>query len=155
MWGIKLNIKTSLGQQELEDFKKSEDWLDKWKRTHGIREMERLRGLCGEYDLKNFRDSGSFFKSLPSKGLAKKEKKKQRWKEIEVASDCCFFRQYWWWESWQTNCHLKKQKPSMFSWSQCCKKLGSSPLFFEPKVLVHLEIMEKILEQLNRPIIQE
>lgn len=37
-----MNIKSSLDQAELENFKKFEGWLDKSKWIHGTREIERL-----------------------------------------------------------------------------------------------------------------
>ena len=91
-----MNIKQSLNRPELDGFKASEGWLDKWKLSHGIREkqisgesldvpittieswMERIKELCSGYDDKdilNMDESGCFFKALPTKGLAQKGKK--------------------------------------------------------------------------------
>ena len=91
-----INIKGLLNNPDLNDFKDCEGWLDKWKLSYSIREMqisgesfdvwevtvgswmERLRELCKEYQLRdiwNIDESGCFFKALPSKGLAQKGKK--------------------------------------------------------------------------------
>ena len=96
-----MNIKDLLNKPDLNDFKASEGWLDKWKHSYGIREkqisdesfdvsevtigswMERLRKLCKGYQLKdiwNVDESGYFFKALPSKGLAQKM---LRWKKCK------------------------------------------------------------------------
>ena len=66
-----MNIKQSLNQLELDSFKASDGWLDKWKLSHGIKEkqisgesldvsqttveswMERIRELCKGYDQKD------------------------------------------------------------------------------------------------------
>ena len=66
-----MNIKDLLNNPDLNDFKASEGWLDKWKLSYGIREkqisgesfdgsevtvgswMERLRELCKGYQLKD------------------------------------------------------------------------------------------------------
>ena len=91
-----LNIKDLLSNPDLNYFKTSEGWLDKWKLSFGKRGkqisgesfdvsevtvsswMELLRELCKGYQLKdiwNMDESVCFFKALPSKGLAQKEKK--------------------------------------------------------------------------------
>ena len=91
-----MNIKQSLNRPELDGFKASEGWLDKWKLSHGIKEkqisgesldvskttieswMERIQELCKGYedkDIINMDESGCFLKDLPTKGLAQKGKK--------------------------------------------------------------------------------
>ena len=91
-----MNINQSLKQPELDSFKATEGWLDKWKLSHGIREkqisgesldvskttieswMERIKELCKGYDHKdnlNMDESECFFKALPTKGLAQNGKK--------------------------------------------------------------------------------
>ena len=91
-----MNIKDLLKNPDLNDFKASKGWRDKWKLSYGIREkqisgesfdvsevtvgswMERLRELCKGYQLKdiwNMDECGRFFKALSSKGLAQKGKK--------------------------------------------------------------------------------
>ena len=90
-----MDIKDLLNNPDLNGFKASEDWLDKWKLSYSIREkeisgeffdvlevtvgswMERLRELCKACQLKdiwNMDESGCFFKALPSKGLVQKGK---------------------------------------------------------------------------------
>ena len=91
-----MSIKQSLNLPELDGFKASEGWLDKWKLSHSIKEkqisgesldvsqttmeswMERIKELCKGYDQRdilNLGESGCFFKALPAKGLAQKGKK--------------------------------------------------------------------------------
>ena len=105
-----MNIKDLLNNADLNDFKASEGWLDKWKLSYGIRKkqisgksfdvsevtvgswMERLRELCKGYQLKdiwNMDENCSLFKALLSKGLAQKGKK--RWKKLKAKNDSCFF----------------------------------------------------------------
>ena len=104
-----MNIKDLLSNPDLNDFKASEGWLDKWKLSYGIREkqisgessdpsevtvgswMERFRELCKGYQLKdiwNMDESGCFLKALPSKGLAQLKEKckggKSQSKELQV-----------------------------------------------------------------------
>ena len=91
-----MNIKSSLNQSVLEDFRACDGWLDQWKLHHGIRKklisgeslvvskttmeswMEIIKELCTGYDCQNIwnmDNSGCFFKVLPSKRKAKKGKK--------------------------------------------------------------------------------
>ena len=91
-----MSIKQSLNLPELDSFKASEGWLDKWKLSHGIKEkqisgesldvsqttveswMEQIKELHKGYDQRhilNMDESGCFFKALPAKGLAQKGKK--------------------------------------------------------------------------------
>ena len=94
------------------------------KNGNGLIVFMRSRGWESYAKNTIWKTFGTWTKAIASlnnsqvKGLPKK-KKKQSLKEIEAASNCCFFRKYWWWESWQTKRHLEKQKPSMFSWSEC------------------------------------
>ena len=91
-----MSIKQSLNLPELDGFKASEGWLDKYKLSHGIKEkqisgesldvsqttveswMERIKELCKGYDqggILNMGESGCFFKALPAKDLLKRERK--------------------------------------------------------------------------------
>ena len=105
-----MNIKSSLKQFVLEDFRAFNGWLDKSKLNHGIREkqisgeflnvsettveswMERIKQLCTAYDCQNIwnMDESGYFKALPSKGMGKKRKENQRWQKIEAECDCRF-----------------------------------------------------------------
>ena len=90
-----MDIKDFLNNPDLNDFKASEGWLDKWKLSYGIREkqisdeafdvseltvgswIERLRELCKGYQLKdlwNIDESGCFLKHFLPKALHKKGK---------------------------------------------------------------------------------
>ena len=107
-----MNIKDLLKNPDLNDFKASEGWLEKWKLSYGIREkqisgesldvsevtvgswIERLRELCKGYHLKdiwNMDESGCFFKALPSKGLAHKGKKCKGGKKSKQRMTVAFF----------------------------------------------------------------
>ena len=91
-----MNIKSSLNQSVLEDFRACDGWLGQWKLHHGIRKklisgeslvvskttmeswMEIIKELCPGYDCQNIGNmdnSGCFFKVLSSKRMAKKGKK--------------------------------------------------------------------------------
>ena len=112
-----MNMKQSLNRPELDSFKASDCWLDKWKLSHDIKEkqisgesldvsqttvgswMERIRKLCkgcDQKDIWNMDESGCFFKALPSKGLARKGKKNQGRKKIKAKDHCCIFCQCRW-----------------------------------------------------------
>ena len=107
-----MNIKQSLNLPELDDFKASEGWLDKWKLSHGIKEkqisgesldvsqttveswMERIKELCKGYDQRNILnmdESGCFFKALPAKGLAQKGKNAKGGKKSKQRITVAFF----------------------------------------------------------------
>ena len=107
-----MNIKQSLNRPELDGFKVSEGWLDKWKLSHGIKEkqisgeslnvskttieswMERIKELCKGYDHKdisNMDESWCLFKAFPTKGLGKKEKKSKRGKKPKQRTKVAFF----------------------------------------------------------------
>ena len=106
-----MNIKQSLNQQELDGFKTSEDWLDKWL-SHGTKEkqisgdsldvsktkieswMESIRELSKEYDHKdilNMDKSKCFLKALPTKGLAQKGEKSKGGKKSKQRFAVAFF----------------------------------------------------------------
>ena len=91
-----MNIKQSLNRPELDGFKASEGWLDKWKLSHGLKEkqisaespdvskttieswMQRKKELYKGYNHKDILimdENGCLFKALPTKGLAQKGKK--------------------------------------------------------------------------------
>ena len=56
--------------------------------------MEKIRELCKGYDQKdiwNMDESGCFFKALPSKGLARKEKKSKGGKKSKQRITVAFF----------------------------------------------------------------
>ena len=107
-----MNIKQSLNRPELDGFKASEGWLDKWKLSHDIKErqisgesfdfskttteswMERIKKLCKGYDHKdilNMDESGCFFKALHTKGLAQKGKKSKGGKKSKQRITVVFF----------------------------------------------------------------
>ena len=107
-----MNIKDLLNTPDLNDFKASEGWLDKWKLSYDKREklisgesfdvsevtvgswMERLRELCKGYQLKdiwNMDESGCFFKTPPTKSLARKGKKCKGGKKSKQRMLTAFF----------------------------------------------------------------
>ena len=86
----------------MDGFKASEDWLDKWKLSHGIDVFEttveswteRIKELCKGYDQRdiwNMDESGCFFKALPAKSLAQKEKKAKGGKRSKQRITVAFF----------------------------------------------------------------
>ena len=107
-----MNIKESLNRPELDGFKASKGWLDKWKLSHSIKEkqisgesldvltttfeswMERIQELCKGYEDKNIinmDESGCFFKALPTKGLALKGRKSKGGKKSKQRVTVAFF----------------------------------------------------------------
>ena len=107
-----MSIKQSLNLPELDGFKASEGWLDKWKLSHGIKEkqisgesldvsqtaveswMELIKELYKGYEQRvilNMDESGCFFKALPAKGLAQKEKKTKGGKKSKQRITVAFF----------------------------------------------------------------
>ena len=91
-----MNIKQSLNRPELDGFKASEGWLDKWKLSHGLKAkqisaespdvskttieswMQRKKELYKGYNHKDILimdENGCLFKALPTKALAQKGKK--------------------------------------------------------------------------------
>ena len=107
-----MSIKQSLNLPELDGFKVSEGWLDKWKLSHGIKEkqisgesldvsqttveswMERIKELCKGYDQRdilNMDESGCFFEALPAMGLAQKGKKAKDGKKSKQRITVAFF----------------------------------------------------------------
>ena len=106
-----MNIKQSLNRPQLDGFKVSEGWLDKWKLSHNIKEkqisgeslkvskptieswMQQIKELCEGYDhrdILNMDESGCFFKALPTKGLAQKGKKSKGEKSLSRGSQLHF-----------------------------------------------------------------
>ena len=96
----------------MDGFKVSEGWPDKWKLSHSIKEkqisgesldvsettveswMERIKELCkgyGQRDILNIDEIGCFFKPLPAKGLAQKEKEAKGGKKSEQRITVAFF----------------------------------------------------------------
>ena len=45
-------------------------------------------------------ESGCFFKMLPAKGLAQKEKKAKGVNNVSAEDNCCIFRNSTWRENW-------------------------------------------------------
>ena len=94
-----MNIKQFLNRPELDGSKASEDWLDKLKLSHGIKEkqisgespdvskttieswMERIKKFVKDVmwfhhkHILNIDEGGCFSKALPTKSLAQKRKK--------------------------------------------------------------------------------
>ena len=171
-----MNIKQSLNRPELDGFKASEGWLDKWKLSHGIREkqisgesldvpittieswMERIKELCSGYDDKdilNMDESGCFFKALPTKGLAQKGKKSKGGKKSKQRITVAFFvsadgekvgKQIVIWRS---------KNPRCFRLASAADKLEKVMYFADKKSWMQVEIMEKILTTLNNQMIKE
>ena len=171
-----MNIKQSLNQQELDGFKASEDWLAKWKLSHGTKEkqisgdsldvsktkieswMEWIRELSKEYDHKdilNMDERKCFFKALPTKGLALKVEKSKGGKKSKQRFAVAFF---------VSADGEKVGKPIVIWWSKTprCFRLANAAHtlievmhFTDWKSWMQVEIMENVLETLNRQMLQE
>ena len=163
-----MSIKQSLSLPELDGFKASEGWLDKWKLSHGIKEkqisgesldvsqttveswMERIKELCKGYDQRdilNMDESGCFFKALPAKGVAQKGKKAKVGKKSKQRITVAFFvsadggkvgKPIW-----------RSKKPRCFRLASAPDKLAEVSYFDDSKSWMQVEIMEKVLDTLN------
>ena len=165
-----LNMKSSLNKSVLDDLRASDDWFDKWKLNHGIREkhiseeslvsettveswMERIKEICTGYDCQNIWNMdgrGCFIKALPSKGMAKKGKKTKGGKKSKQRVTVAFFvsadggkvgKPIVIWKSKNTQCFRK---------ANAAGKRDQVSYFFNPKSWKQVDIMENIFEQLNR-----
>lgn len=171
-----MNIKQSLNRPELDDFKASEGWLDKWKLSHGIKEkqisgesldvstttieswMERIKELCCGYDVKdiwNMDESGCFFKALPSKGLAEKGKKTKGGKKSKQRITVAFFVSANGEKVGKPIVIWRSKAPRCFRLPSATDKLAKVMYFSNPKSWMQVEIMEKILNNLNNQMVRE
>lgn len=171
-----MNIKESLNRPELASFMASNGWLEKWKLSYSIKEkqisgesldvpittieswMERMQELCKGYDDKdilNMDESGCFFKALPTKGYAIKGKKSKGGKKSKQRVTVAFFvsadggkvgKPIVIWKSKTPRCFKKASAPDI---------LSKVMYFSDPKSWMQVEIMEKILENLNNQMIKE
>lgn len=171
-----MNIKQSLNRPELDGFKASEGWLDKWKLSHGIREkqisgesldvpittikswMERIKELCSGYDDKdilNMDESGCFFKALPTKGLAQKGKKSKGGKKSKQRITVAFFVSADGKKVGKPIVIWRSKNPRCFRLASAADKLEKVMYFADNKSWMQVEIMEKILATLNNQMIKE
>ena len=171
-----MNIKQSLNRPELDGFKASEGWLDKWKLSHGIREkqisgesldvpittieswMERIKELCSGYDDKdilNMDESGCFFKALPTKGLAQKGKKSKGGKKSKQRITVAFFVSADGEKVGKPIVIWRSKNPRCFRLASAADKLEKVMYFADKKSWMQVEIMEKILTTLNNQMIKE
>ena len=165
-----ISIKDLLKNPDLNDFKASEGWLEKWKLSYGIREkqisgesldvsevtvgsrIERLRELCKGYHLKdtwNMNESGCFFKALPSKGLAHKGKKCKGGKKSKQRMTVAFFVSADGGKVGKPIVIWKSKKPRCFKRSNAALKLEQVSYFADPKSWMQINIMENVLDKLN------
>ena len=166
-----MNIKQSLNLSELDGFKASEGWLDKWKLSHGIKEkqisgesldvsqttveswMERLRELCKGYDQRdiwNMDESGCFFKALPTKGLAQKGKKAKGGKKSKQRITVAFFVSADGGKVGKPIVIWRSKKPRCFRLASAPDKLAEVSYFDDSKSWMQVVIMENVLDTLNR-----
>ena len=171
-----MNIKQSLNRPELDGFKASEGWLDKWKLSHGIREkqisgesldvpittieswMERIKELCSGYDDKdilNMDESGCFFKALPTKGLAQKGKKSKGGKKSKQRITVAFFVSADGEKVGKPIVIWRSKNPRCFRLASAVDKPEKVMYFADNKSWIQVEIMEKILATLNNQMIKE
>ena len=107
-----MEIKKCLDKVEFKKFAASNDWLEKWKISYGVRErkvngeagevaeytvsawIERLVELTRGYELAdiwNMDETGYFFKALPEKALAKNKSHARRGKKSKARLTIAFF----------------------------------------------------------------
>ena len=165
-----MRIKQSLNLPELDGFKASEGWLDKWKLSHGIKEkqisgesldvsqttveswMERIKELCKGYDQRdilNIDKSGCFFKALPAKGLAQKGKKTKGGKKLKQRITVAFFISADGGKVGRPIVIRRSQKPRCFRLASASDKLAEVSYFDDSKSWMQVEIMEKVIDTLN------
>ena len=163
-----MNIKDLLNNADLNDFKASEGWLDKWKLSYGIRKkqisgksfdvsevtvgswMERLRELCKGYQLKhiwNMDENCSLFKAIPSKGLAQKVKKGG--KKSKQRMTAAFFVSADGGKVDKPIVICKSKKPRCFKRTNAASKHKQVSYFVDAKSWIQIDIIEKVLEKLN------
>ena len=164
-----MNIKDLLKNPELNDFKASEGWLEKWKLSYGIREkqisgesldvsevtdgswIECVRELCKGYHLKdiwNMDESGCFFKALPSKGLAHKGKKCKGGKKSKQRMTVAFFVSADGGKVGMPIVIWKSEKPRSKR-SNAGLKLEKVSYFADTKSWMQINTMENVLDKLN------
>ena len=106
-----MEIKKRLGKEELSEFTMTNEWLERWKSTYGVKEMrlcgeadeistttvevwiERLPELCHEYEPQNILildELGLFFKAFSEKGLVVKSKKQKGGKDSKQRMTAMF-----------------------------------------------------------------
>ena len=170
-----MNIKQSLNRPELNGFKASESWLDKWKLSHSIKEkqisdqcldvskttieswMERIKELCKGYDHKdilNMDESESFLK-LPTKGVAQKGKKSKGGKKSKQRITVVFFVSADGEKVGKPIVIWQNKTPRCFQLASATDKLSEVMYFADSKSWMQVEIMEKFLETLNRQMVKE
>ena len=171
-----MNIKESLNLPELDGFKASEGWLDKWKLSHRIKEkhisgesldvpkttveswMERIQELCKGYDLRdtwNMDESGCFFKALPTKGLARRGKKAKGGKKSKLRITVAFFLSADGGKVGKPIVIWRSKNPRCFRLASVPDKLAEVSYFDDKKSWMQVGIMEKVLDTLNRQMIKE
>ena len=165
-----MSIKQSLNLPELDGFKASEEWLDKWKLSHGIKEkqisgesldvsqttveswIERIKELCKGYDQRdilNMDESGCFFKALPAKGLAQKGNKTKGGKKSKQRITVAFFVSADGGKVGKPIVIWRSKKPRCFRLASASDKLAEVSYFDDSKSWMQVEIMEKVLDTLN------
>ena len=165
-----MSITQSLNLTELDGFKASEGWLDKWKPSHGIKEkqisgesldvsqttveswMERIKEICKGYDQRdilNMDESGCFFKALPAKGLAQKGKKTKGGKKSKQRITVAFFVRADGGKVGKPIVIWRSKKPRCFRLASASDKLAEVSYFDDSKSWMQVEIMEKVLDTLN------
>ena len=171
-----MNIKEKLNRPELDSFKASDGWLGKWKLSYGIKEkqisgesldvsattveswMERVQELCKGYedkDILNMDESGCFFKSLPTKGLAIKGRKSKGGKKSKQRITVAFFVSADGGKVGKPIVIWKSKKPRCFKKAIAQDRLSKVMYFDDKKSWMQVEIMENILEDLNRQMINQ
>ena len=171
-----MKIKRRLEKEEFSGFKASNGWLDSWKQTYRVREkklcgeanevsttaiqawIELLPELCQDSEQQkklNLDELGLFFKTLPEKGLAEKTKKSKGGKKSKqpmtvmfiVASDSSFV--------FEPTVIWRSKLPRCFKSLKDASRPISVHYFSNKKVWMNSDIMESILQRLDRRMNQE
>ena len=171
-----MEIKRRLDKEEFADFTALKGWLDSWKQTYGVREkrlcgeadevstttiqawIEQLPELCQDYEprnILNLDELGLCFKALPEKGLAEKTKKSKGGKKSKqrmtvtfiVASDGSFV--------FGPTVIWRSKLPRCFKSLKDASRPMSVHYFSNKKAWMNFDIMESILQRLERRINQE
>lgn len=114
--------------------------------------MERLKELCKGYELKdiwNMDESGCFFKTLPTEGLALKGKKAKGGKKSKQRITVGFFVSADGEKVGKLIVIWRSKKPRPFLLAR------AADILKDPKLWMQVEIIEKVLENLNRQMVRE
>ena len=120
--------------------------------------IERIKELCEGYDRKdilNMGESGCFLKALATKGLSQKGKKSKGEKKSEQRITVAFFVSADGEKVGKPIAIWRSKTPRCFRLASAADKLSEVMYFADSKSWMQGEIMEKVLETLNRQMVKE